>query len=107
MSAEDMRRRIDAARVTADELAALILREGRDGLVWQQRLRQVAADLSVADASEREVLDAARERFDSMCHGGRNFSDFHIWRDDFAERVTANQQLTSLVERLRTLLHTS
>ncbi len=101
-----MRARIDAAKTTADELAAVVGGEGRDGLVWQQRLRQVAADLAVADAPEREVLDAARERFDSMYAGGRNFSDFHIWRTDPAERVAANEELSSLVERLRDLLHT-
>jgi len=46
------------------------------------------------------------ERFDSMYAGGRNFSDFHIWRTDPAERVAANEELSSLVERLRDLLHT-
>jgi hypothetical protein len=106
MSTGEMRARIDAAKTTADELAAVVGGEGRDGLVWQQRLRQVAADLAVADAPEREVLDAARERFDSMYAGVRNFSDFHICRTDPAERVAANEELSSLVERLRDLLHT-
>lgn len=101
----DLQARIDDARDTADELARVIAAEGRDGLLWQQRLQQVAADLAVVGAPHREVLDAARDRFDRMYAGGRNFSDFHIWRTDPVARVAANEALSVLVERLRSLLH--
>jgi hypothetical protein len=88
-----------AARAGAAELADIIAGEGRAGQVWQQRIRQIAAELG-ADGS----LRAARERFDSLYAGGRNFSDFHIWRTDEAERIAANERLSTLVGRLRTLL---
>jgi hypothetical protein len=101
----DKRRRVDTARDVARELSRIILAEGRQGLVWQQRMRQIADDLSVPDATDDERLAAARENFASLYAGGRNFSDFHIWRTDETERIAANQRLSTLVGQLRTLLH--
>jgi hypothetical protein len=95
--------RITAARGIATRLSDLIAREGRTGLVWQQRFRQIAADLAV-EAPAPEVLGQARERFASLYATGRNFSDYHIWRDDFAARLAANEQLSALVSQLRDLL---
>jgi hypothetical protein len=105
MTIDHGRARIEDARTIAAELAGLIAGEGRHGLVWQQRLQQVAANLSVTDATDDEVLAAARERFDSMYAGGRNFSDFYLDRDDPAERVAANERFSALVQQLRDLLH--
>ena len=96
--------RIVEARQTAEELAEVIRAEGRDGLVWQQRVRQVAADLSAPGATDTERLAVARERFGSLYAGGRNFADFHIWRTGEAERIAANERLSELVRRLRELL---
>jgi len=105
MNADDLRARIAAAKSATAQLAAVVAEGGRDALVWQQRLRQIAADLNVTDAPERQVLDAARERFDSLYAGGRNFSDFHLWRTDPAERITVNERLSALTEQLSKLLH--
>lgn len=91
------------ARQVAGALADLLRQEGgRDGLVWQQRLRQVAHNLSVEDAS---ALAVAREDFDSLYAGGRNFADFHIWRTDEAERIALNERVSELTDQLRRLLH--
>jgi hypothetical protein len=99
MTAEE---RIAAARATAEELSEIIRGEGRAGLVWQQRMRQIVDDLSVSDTAD--ALAAARERFDSLYAGGRNFADFHLWRTDESQRIAANERLSGLVKRLRELL---
>jgi hypothetical protein len=104
MTAEE-RARVDTAREGAVELSGILLAEGRQALVWQQRMRQIAADLTVPDATDGERLAAARDRFDSLYAGGRNFADFHIWRADQAERIAVNERLSALVQRLRGLLH--
>jgi hypothetical protein len=105
MTTDDTRAGIDAARQVAAELAGLIAGEGPSGLVWQQRMRQIAADLAVRDAPDADVLAAARERFDSLYRGGRDFSDFYLRRTDEGERIAANQHLARLVEQLRGLLY--
>ncbi|MGK5683098.1 hypothetical protein [Actinoplanes sp. URMC 104] len=100
----DHRVRVDEARAVAQQLSELLLAEGRGAYVWQQRMRQIAADLSVTDAGDAEMLQAARDRFRSLYAGGRNFSDYYIHRDDEAERIAVNDRLEHLVDRLRTLL---
>jgi hypothetical protein len=83
-------------REVAEELADLLRREGgRDALIWQQRLREIAA---ADDAA------AAKDVFDGMYAGGRNFADFHIWRTDEAERIALNERVSELTDRLRRLL---
>jgi serine/threonine-protein kinase RsbW len=98
-----LRKAVAEAGEIATELAELIGREGRSALVWQQRFRQIAGELA-AEAPAPQVLAAARECFDRLYTAGRNFADFHLWRDDITERLAANEHLTALVGRLRDLL---
>ena len=93
---------IGAAAVTpqvkavAEELAELLRREGgRDALIWRQRLFEI---VGAQDAA------TAKDVFDGMYAGGRNFADFHIWRSDEAERIALNERVSGLTDRLRRLL---
>ncbi|MCO8277510.1 hypothetical protein M1L60_43725 [Actinoplanes sp. TRM 88003] len=97
---------LSTARAIAQQLSDLLIAEGRSAFVWQQLMRQIAADLAVPDATDEERLGSAQERFRSLYRGGRNFSDFYLDRDDEAERIAANQHLDDLVGRLRSQLFT-
>lgn len=101
----DQRARVDAAHAIAEELSRIIGIEGPSATVWQQRLQQIAHNLSVPDATDDQRLAAAREGFDSLYAGGRNFTDFHLWRTHEAERIAVNERLSQLVARLKELLH--
>jgi ribosomal protein S18 acetylase RimI-like enzyme len=81
----------ERARRTVGELASLLSAEGREGLVWQQRMWQIAACLA-ADASDDEAIRAARQRFDSLDATG------------FHERAIASERLAELTVRLHGLL---
>ena len=51
------------------------------------------------DAANNRI-DEAHRSYRSMNAGNGSFSDFHIWRENFDERVKANAELTKVVEAI-------
>jgi len=59
-------------------------------------LGEAEADTSVAAARIAE----ANHCFRTMNAGNGSFSDFHVWRENFDERLKANQELSKIVESI-------
>jgi len=59
-------------------------------------LGEVESDPSVA--SQR--IEEARQSYRSMTAGNGSFSDFHVWREDFDERVKTNRELSRITEAI-------
>jgi hypothetical protein len=96
--------RVLAARGLVAELADIVERGGYEGAVWYRKLQDIATVLGETDRPAQDLLRDAAEMLDAMYEGPRNFSDFHIYRDDPVSRVAANENLAALVGELTTML---
>ncbi|GAA1823790.1 hypothetical protein [Planosporangium flavigriseum] len=101
-----LKSRVENARRLAAALATLVGGEGREGAVWYRRLRDIETVLGDIGRPARDLLRDAAEMLDSLYEGPRNFSDFHIYRDDPAARFDANEELSTLVSELTAALST-
>jgi hypothetical protein len=106
MSPDTLELRVRAALDLIPQLADIVVREGYEGLPWYHRFRGIGAVLSESDRPARDRLQEATDLLDAMYEGGRNFSDFHIYRADLELRRAENRKLSALVNELRTLLRT-
>jgi hypothetical protein len=70
---------------------------------WIRGVGNIIAILGEADddpSAARERIDEAHRSYRSMHAGNGSFSDFHIWRESFDERVRANAELTRVTEAI-------
>jgi hypothetical protein len=78
-------------------LHAIMSAEGEAN--WIRGVRGILAVLVEVEANPSTAADRiaeARETYRSMNGGNGSFSDFHIWRENFDERVTANNELSRI-----------
>ncbi|HEY4553682.1 MAG TPA: hypothetical protein VIG80_10845 [Bacillaceae bacterium] len=57
-----------------------------------------------SEFDEKAVWDTLREMYRSLNHPRVGLSNFYIWRDDFEERLEANEQLDRIKDKLFKLL---
>ncbi|PJG58426.1 hypothetical protein [Aeromonas cavernicola] len=70
---------------------------------WIRGIEAIIFDLSSQEAivgNEDEVVRYVEYTYKGMCRGNGSFSDFYIWRDDFEERVSENEKLNNLKEKI-------
>jgi hypothetical protein len=70
---------------------------------WVRGVHHIIAVLEEVEADPAAASDRIAEAcqvYRSMNAGSGTFSDFHIWRDNFAERVKANEELNKITEAI-------
>jgi hypothetical protein len=70
---------------------------------WIRGVRNIIAILGEVEAdpsAANDRIDEAHRSYRSMTAGNGSFSDFHIWREDFDERVKANAELNKVTEAI-------
>jgi hypothetical protein len=74
------------------------------GKTWSRGIEESIKLLKIANDSEgefkRERLKDVFSIYNTMNAGSGSFSDFHIWRDNYEERVKANKPLEELRDKL-------
>jgi hypothetical protein len=79
-------------------LAYLESRQKRD---WHPGIKAVIDELIDIDGQiDPSGFDNARSAYNAMSGGGRGFSDYCIWIDDYEKRVQANQPLDRLRDEI-------
>lgn len=70
---------------------------------WIRGVGNIIAILQEADENPNQaasLISEARQSYRSMNGGNGSFSDFHIWRDDFQERVDLNKEISRTTEAI-------
>ncbi len=70
---------------------------------WIRGVGNIIAILQEVEENSSEaaiLVSEARQSYRSMNAGNGSFSDFHIWRDDFEERVEANKDLSKTIDAI-------
>jgi hypothetical protein len=70
---------------------------------WIQSISNIIAILDEVDADQNVATDRIAEAhhcFRSINAGNGSFSDFYIWRNEFTERIEANNEVNSLTESI-------
>lgn len=84
------------------QLQVILTREGEEN--WQLGVMAALGELNGSqELSEDEVLERIKRAasiYRTMNSGSGSFSDFHVWRDDYDQRVQANETLDEVRERL-------
>jgi hypothetical protein len=103
-----MTRQPDRADVLATfaKLASLVEPEGYEANRWIRELRTAQRVLADRDISDAEAIAEVRELYWSLYHGGRNFADFFLWREDEMERRLANEEFAGAKQAIEELLGT-
>ncbi|MEV4628234.1 hypothetical protein AB0J90_18350 [Micromonospora sp. NPDC049523] len=82
----------------------LVYPEGHEASRWVQLIRAAQAVAASPDVLDLDALQEVRSIYRSMYGGGRNFSDFFLWREDFQDRLIANEELKSAKDELERVL---
>jgi hypothetical protein len=85
-------------------LDRLVELEGYAATPWLLRIRTALDYLLDVETDDLEAVRRARRIFLDMHAGGRNFSDFFLWREDDAGRRRANQDLENAKSRIWALI---
>lgn len=104
MSAAETSRRLSRARQAVDELIDIVHGAGPAGQNWYLMLLDIRDALADSGRPEEQSLTVAAGMFDALYSGPRNFSEFHVWRTDEAERLAANQRLSQVIHELESAL---
>ncbi len=95
MSGAELRVVAGRLRELLQELREILINEGERN--WLRGvdlcLRHLSDVDSASDAILRERLGDVALTYRTMVGGYGSFSDFHVWREDFDERVRANLPL--------------
>jgi len=70
---------------------------------WIRGVGNIIAILGEAEddpTAAKDRIDESHQSYRSMNAGNGSFSDFHIWREDFDERVKANAELNKVTEAI-------
>lgn len=81
--------RILEVRNLLEELRALLVRQGERN--WIRGI-----DAAIAELDSKNGFEAARSIYGSMSQGNGSFADYHIWIEDFDQRLAANKKLDEL-----------
>lgn len=103
MTAHSLAARRVAASAAVRQLIEMVTSHGPGAEVWYRKLLDIRDVLSSATPDQEALRDAAA-MFDSLYVGPRNFSDFSIWREDEAARISENQKVEDAVRALRECL---
>ncbi|MFD0707154.1 hypothetical protein [Photorhabdus akhurstii] len=52
----------------------------------------------------KDAIESANQTFGSMLRGNGSFSDYFIWKDDFKERIKANEEFDKIKNDIYNLL---
>ena len=94
---------IDELRKLFGEMREILEAEGERN--WIRGISVICNTLAEANPiSESEQIERAKQTFNSMNGGAGSFADYYIHRDEFDERMKANERLDQIRDRLWELL---
>lgn len=70
---------------------------------WVAGLRGLISDVESVKRGNISIDEGLREiayNYRLMAIGSGSFSDWHVWRDDFSQRISANQRLDEVRRNL-------
>lgn len=102
--AMDSASRREHLREAFAHLDGLVYAEGYLATPWILRIRTALDYLFDVETDDLEAIGQAHRIFLDMHRGGRNFSDFFLWREDDAARRLANEELQSVKGRISALV---
>jgi hypothetical protein len=79
-------------------LRAILELEGEKN--WVQGIDAIATLLQDSSGDVKDRLYKAKSIYTTMMRARNGFSDFHIWRDKYEDRVKANEDLKNIRNRL-------
>ena len=79
------------------ELVNILLSENENN--WIKSINAIVREL------ESHNIENAASIYDTINAGNGSFSDFHIWRNDFDERVKENEKLDRIKRELEDFLN--
>jgi hypothetical protein len=84
------------------DLHAIVSSEGRKNLVRStSHILAILGEAEENPAQSAERVAEARSFYRSMSVVKGEFAEFHIWRDDFNERLELNKPLEAIRESIR------
>jgi hypothetical protein len=98
-------RRAAIARDLATRLADIVGRDDYESANWWRMLMSIHDVLSETDSPATERLSAAAQILRNMYYGGRNFSDFYVYRGDLDTTIAENARLSAIMKELSNTLN--
>lgn len=87
------------------ELREILIREDENN--WIRGINLILSTIHFAlkdNDDAKETIKSVGNTYFFMNSGNGSFSDFHVWREDFGERVEANQELTKIKSNITDLI---
>jgi hypothetical protein len=78
--------------------------DSHESAIWIRNVNELIKVASDETIPEDDAIENIRHRYKAWYQGGRNFSDYFLWRERFEERRAANEHFNAVKRRLNELL---
>lgn len=77
-----------------------LLKRARDILIEQRDTNWIPGLSNAITHLDSEDFEGARSIYCAMVAGGRGFSEYNIWNDDYQIRIEANAEIDTIRQQL-------